>query len=656
MEAGDLAGALTAFRGAHKAILDEGREGRRPPDRELADYLALHLYNLGVRFNNQGDADSALDSFIEALHLGGKVPRLRDGTFRANLREAALQVAGFLVASSRPDRPLAAYQLIQSEEPTSSRVLLALGAAHLARGELDQAALVFEKVESIYPGSAEGAAGRGRVALARARGRTGADAVELLRSAAGLLRGAAEMEPGSPARLRELGAVEAQLSLASARAGEAALAAASRSGAEAAYERAIALEPDSPWLRLDLANFMSQTRRYEEAVAQYAQADRALASLLEARPSDRNATAWKSARVSARNSIAVASYNLAVDAVNRAQFSSAEGHLSRACGAGPAWAETCRAFREVMRSRQESFSRVVASHEQALASDAGRAESLLALGDLYSLVGAYDKALEYYRRINSGAASLEDRIAANIDPGRPAELRKTVELRGARAEMRYFREPLGPDLEAALKASWLRVASSLGEESLRGELLVTVYPNRRAFRESAGYRVGGMVKGHYIAGHLSVFATPTHTVLEWVSVLTHELTHHAVERISSGAAPRWLSEGIARYVEGDSTAIDRDRVKRRLESSVFYPLSSLDDVMDRSWNDPEVILDARDQSLLAVEEIVRRRGMAGVKEILTSIAGRPGEPEASLRRAVGAGLEEIDRSWQSKVTNRAVPQ
>src|SRR5262249_56610341 len=109
---------------------------------------------------------------------------------------------------------------------------------------------------------------------------------------------------------------------------------------------------------------------------------------------------------------------------------------------------------------------------------------------------------------------------------------------------------------------------------------------------------------------LCFFETSSQTVVEWVSVLTHELTHHAVETLSRGRSPRWLSEGVARYVEGETAVVDRPRLRRRLAGPGLPPLADLDAVMERSWNDEEAYLDMRDEALLAVEEVSPRRSGA----------------------------------------------
>ncbi len=654
MDAGDAAGAFASFAAARRAL-----EGK-PADRELIDYLGLGLYNLGVRLNNERRADEAIDCFIEALRLRRIEPGLRDADFRARLTDASLAVASYLVALNRTVAPIQTYRLLVEGPSPDARALAGLGAAHLARGELPEGLSAYDKAALIDPNLAEAAAGKGRalvqMAVHPAAGRAqSAAAVGLLQSAIESLGRAADLDPLSGLRQRDLAAALSRLGRELVRMGNGAGAAGREAQAEAAYRRAVDLEPESPWLRLDLATFLFTAERYEEAAALFAQVESALDALLEASPSAGDAGAWRKARDSCRENRAAAGYNRAVDAVNVADFDRADRLLAEGCGLSPTWEETCRSFRRAASARRDAFVRVVSSHEEALRIEPSSAADLLALGDLYAGVGDYDRSLAYYRKAQAAGVKepgLADRIAGVIDPGELSERRKVIDVQGGKVDLIYFREDRVHDLETAVKASWLRVSTALGEDSLAGGLSVTLYPNRRTFRQKAGYRVGSLVKGHYGAGRVSLYETPSHGALEWVSVLTHEMTHHAVATLSGGAAPWWLSEGAARWVEGESSTVDRARLKRRLGSGALKPLEGLDDLMRRSWNDPEAFLDARDEALLAVETMAaraRRRGSGGVRDVLRFLAGAADAPDpgAALERVLGITLPELERTWRS---------
>lgn len=612
MQAGDLAGALESFRTAREIL---GRE--RPQKEEVADFLALHLYNLGVRFNNSGDAPRALDCFLEALRVERLRPGLRDAPFRKTLHKATLAVAGHLGASGRPATAIEAYSLLEG----------------IAGGDPQD--------------GAEIEAGRGRIELAAA----GTNA-ERLAAAERSLRRAYELDPGSGARLRELASALSRLAGAQERAGRLGDASETRAQVERLYREALKLEPDSPWGRIDLAGYLLLSRRYEEAARLLADAEVGLRGLLAAVPQRPDAEATRRALLGCRESRAIALYNLAVDAINRAAFEEVEARLRDVCPVSPAWEASCRALRSTARAREESFRQTVQEHDRALSANPSSAADLLALGDLYASFGAWEKALSYYIRLealHAQNAGLADRIASVTDPGRLAERRKVIDTPGGGVELVFYRETAAPDLETAVKAAELRVAALLGVEATEGPLRVTLYPNRRAFREQAGYRVGAFVKGNYANGQISFFEAPSQSVVEWVSVLTHELAHHAVARLSGGQAPRWLSEGIARYVEGETEVVNRRRLAQRLSSPGLPPLTRLDDLADRSWNDIEVYLDMRDEALLAVDEMARRRGGAGLRDLLTALLQPSTDLARALERVLGASLDQIDQAWRASL-------
>jgi len=615
LEQGDLGRALATLSAAREAFGNE-----RPLNTFLADFLALHLHNLGVRFNNAGQAERALESFIEALRLRTMVPRLRDVSFRAGLSAAAAAVAEYVAATGPSAKPEIAWSLLERVEPENAHIM----------------AMV--------------AAGRGRALLAS----DGPDVAGLSR-ATDLLRRAWELEPKSALRARELAGAMMRLSQAQLRSGELSTAADTMAEGETLLRRALAMEPASPWSQVDLAAHLLRTRRYEEAVSVLTQAESNLQGLLARSAKDPDAPSWSRALAATRENRAVALYNLAVDAINRATFDRVEGFLAGACGAGAGWERACEGLRRKAEERRSAFRQVVESHEKSLAVDPSRAADLLALGDIYANLGDYDRALAYYKRLQAlrtEVAGLDDRIAAVADPGKPAERRRVIQVPGGHVDLRYFRDGAGRDLEDAVKAAWLRVEASLGKESLQGPLLVTLYANRRAFRESAGYRVGSLVKGNYSQGSVSVFETSSQTVVEWVSVLTHEVTHHAVEKLSGGAAPRWLSEGVARFVEGESAVVDRQRLARRLAAKELQPLGRLDEAMDASWNDVEFYLDMRDEALLAVEELARRKPAGGLPAILLALRDPGADLDAVLRRLAGASLIQVDDAWRAALAGQ----
>src|SRR5262249_9518827 len=113
MEAGDLAGAKESFRAAGGRVAAERAEAA-PLDEDLLAFLSLHLYNLGVRFNNAGDAPGAIDCFVEEMRLEAATHPIRAAALRERVRQATLSVSRFLADSGRPGPALEAYDLLGS--------------------------------------------------------------------------------------------------------------------------------------------------------------------------------------------------------------------------------------------------------------------------------------------------------------------------------------------------------------------------------------------------------------------------------------------------------------------------------------------------------------------------------------------------------------
>lgn len=653
LESGDHEAAFEAFARARR-LLEEGSR----PDLELADFLSLHLFNLGVRYNNARGADRALACFEEALKLQKQFPGIRDEAFREMLAEATDSVGAFMLSAGREKDALDAYRLLSAVGGNDVRGLVGLGAVHLAMGAVEEAEAAYRKAAAADPRSAAARAGLGRVAGRAADSEAdAAKRTRLLERSVDTFREAAALQPEKGERWSDLAGALARSQAALAEAGRHAEAAARGKETEEAYGKWRDREPGSPWPSIGLATYLFRSQRHAEASAAYAEAESSLEGLLRKKPEDPEAGSWRNALDSCRENRAAARYNLAVDAVNQARFTEARTELESACSLRPSWAGICGAFGQVIDERRKAFTRTEAARASTLASHPDDVESLIALGDLYATVGDYARALSYYRRVDalplsdrSGeAARIVDRIAAVSDPGSPQALDAKVELPDGIVTLTYYNPERGGDLDKAVRAAWLRVEAALGEEAIAGPLQVVLYPNQRSFREGAGYRVGSLVKGHYGGGRISFYDSPSHKLVEWVSVLTHEMTHHALHRIAPGDSPWWFSEGMARYVEGDSATVNRDRLRARMEEAGLRKLGDLDDLMTHSWNDPEAYLDARDQALLAIEQMVRRRGPEGLSAVLKALAAGAGPErfEGILKETLGVDLAGLDASLRS---------
>ena len=103
--------------------------------------------------------------------------------------------------------------------------------------------------------------------------------------------------------------------------------------------------------------------------------------------------------------------------------------------------------------------------------------------------------------------------------------------------------------------------------------------------------------------------------------------------------------------------MDRVRLRTRLDAGALQPLSRLDAQMQRGWNDPEISRDARDQALLAVEQMTKRKGSAALAEVLAALAAGSStdaaDLDAALRAVLGADLAVINAQWQAALPRPA---
>jgi len=160
--------------------------------------------------------------------------------------------------------------------------------------------------------------------------------------------------------------------------------------------------------------------------------------------------------------------------------------------------------------------------------------------------------------------------------------------------------------------------------SPREKTLVLVYPDRRELSRSFGWDADQSAMGVYWAGVIRVLSPR-----QWIKDVTgegmeevfkdsgpmvHEYAHLVVDFISGGNYPRWLTEGVAQYVEREITGfVFDDRPIKPGDS--WYGVGTIDDHFDT----PRGQSKAYRQSLAMVDYLVDRYGEEAVINILNRL-------------------------------------
>ncbi|MGI6555173.1 MAG: peptidase MA family metallohydrolase [Bacillota bacterium] len=264
--------------------------------------------------------------------------------------------------------------------------------------------------------------------------------------------------------------------------------------------------------------------------------------------------------------------------------------------------------------------------------------ALVVMGSLVvSFVEAPRSALyTAFREINKHTVSFQTRGWESIE--------------GTNFEIRY--QPQDAEIaELVLKTAEMSVEpvnTKLGFTP-QGKTLVLVYPTRAALGKSFGWAADQSAMGVYWAGVIRVLSP-----MAWVESaaagevekefrssgpMVHEYTHLVVDYITRGNYTRWLTEGIAQYVEREITGFMLSELLYR-PGEEWFPLCELDEEFDTAFGQSK----AYRQSLAMMDYLVEEYG----EDTIVGILNRLGEG-TSIKKAwkeeLGVSLEEFEQHF-----------
>ncbi|MBE3582474.1 MAG: hypothetical protein IMW96_12725 [Thermoanaerobacteraceae bacterium] len=173
--------------------------------------------------------------------------------------------------------------------------------------------------------------------------------------------------------------------------------------------------------------------------------------------------------------------------------------------------------------------------------------------------------------------------------------------------------------------------------------LVLLYPDRQSLARQFGWAADESAMGVYWAGAVRILSPldwpgpgrDLAAVFKAEGPLLHEFVHLLVDQLARGNYPRWLTEGIAQYVEEQVTGY-RLPGPEAAETSTWYTLEDLDRHFD---NLPDQALAYR-QSLLMVDYLRTQVSWEGIRQLLLEL-GRGTPFNKALERATGLDVEEL---------------
>lgn len=181
---------------------------------------------------------------------------------------------------------------------------------------------------------------------------------------------------------------------------------------------------------------------------------------------------------------------------------------------------------------------------------------------------------------------------------------------------------------------------------------VYIYPTKETLNESFGWDASVNAMGVYWAGTIRILSP-----LEWIEdeeemsvifrengPMAHEYAHLVVDYKTHGNYPRWLTEGIAQYVERELTGFVLAHEEQ--DGEEWYSFETMDTEFDLLPNQHL----AYAQSLLAVDYMVELKGFDGVLELLDELA-KGQKISNALGSVLGQELADFEvsfREWVAK--------
>jgi hypothetical protein len=133
--------------------------------------------------------------------------------------------------------------------------------------------------------------------------------------------------------------------------------------------------------------------------------------------------------------------------------------------------------------------------------------------------------------------------------------------------------------------------------------------------------------------------------------LRHELVHSFLAARVGGAAPTWLQEGLAQWLEGGDPAREDARLATAARAGRLRSLEELEPPF-AGLTEAEAKA-AYAQSLSAVAHLLRLRGPTGLRALIGALSRGRATADA-LHAAFGVGYGELQREWEAHLTSGGV--
>jgi hypothetical protein len=295
---------------------------------------------------------------------------------------------------------------------------------------------------------------------------------------------------------------------------------------------------------------------------------------------------------------------------------------------------------EALAAAQLALDQPQRASESALAAlrlDPERGRSLELLGDSLAALGDLDGARARYR--SAYAVEADRRLRRKLEALEPP----SSHVSSARFRIRYdgdSNEPLGLAVLGVLDRTWEEYEEWLGFSP--GLPVTVVLQTASAFRDTTrAPQWAAAWNDGTIRVPVRGIERPTPDLIR---VLCHELAHSFLTARTGDAAPTWLQEGLAQWLEGGDPARRDAGLAAAARAGKIRPLAELESPFAELSEEGATYAYA--ESLSAVAYLLRLRGAAGLRKLIDALAD--GQPAGkALEASYGIGYDELQRDWEA---------
>jgi len=314
--------------------------------------------------------------------------------------------------------------------------------------------------------------------------------------------------------------------------------------------------------------------------------------------------------------------------------------------------------------------RAMAVVDQALALEPDSAALQGVKGLALFYLGRYEEAVEWLDRAARGGSG-QDSLVEVAEVARRTRSVVSVFATYSSEHFQLFLDEaadgvLVPYVLETLEQARREIGKDLGY-SPPDVVRVEIYPTADAFYQASGLtgrdiEVSGAVG---LCRYNKIMALSPRALIKgyrWLDALSHEYVHFVLARRTWSNLPIWLHEGVARYEEVRwrmahprvLDAVSESLLARALRAGGFIKFAAMEPSLV-ALDTPHDVHLAYAECEVAVEWIVERRGVEGIREILDAL-GKPERPsvEEVLGSVLGLSAEAFEEALRGWLAERGL--